>query len=410
MSAFHHHRHLHQCIIYYFLSPPPPPSSYLAKRTIPFHTTKLCMNREVIESYDPYSMYYTNKLSSASGKPVCRYALGGAARSVQPQSLPSTYRDLISHLEHFDSNDLTTTTTTSTAAPFYFYYNPHRYPAFLSGVRDVFDKNDGDGSTPQQKVWDRRDIFIASGGTDRTPLGLDQRLEDALVHSGGKYLDAFVLEYVCPDELTHDNQQLGSELEHAIEHVHKMKEMGKVRYVMASTHSHVVGSILVSSTTTTAERCSSEGTSTVPALDALMLRYNMAHRSAAECLSLPAALENGIPVVAFTTTRWNRLQEVSADIPSGHLSQIRPTTADCIKFALNHPSVEIVLHSARDDEELMEAMLPIISKSSQSSASVEKMTDWLSEDELRLWRAYGNDEVAWNAGDGFDEYPDEIAL
>ncbi len=377
--------------------------------TIPFHTTKLCMNREVIESYDPYSMYYTNKLSSASGKPVCRYALGGAARSVQPQSLPSTYRDLISHLDNCDAIE-PTTNTTSTAAPFYFYYNPHRYPAFLSGVRDVFDKNDGDGTNPEQKVGDRRDIFIASGGTDRTPLGLDQRLEDALVHSGGKYLDAFVLEYVCPDELTHDNQQLGSELEHAIEHVHKMKEMGKVRYVMASTHSHVVGSILASSTTTTAERCSSEGTSTVPALDALMLRYNMAHRSAAECLSLPAALENGIPVVAFTTTRWNRLQEVSADIPSGHLSQIRPTTADCIKFALNHPSVEIVLHSARDDEELMEAMLPIINKSSQSSASVEKMTDWLSEDELRLWRAYGNDEVAWNAGDGFDEYPDEISL
>jgi len=154
---------------------------------------------------------YTTKLSSASGKPVCRYALGGAARSVQLQSLPLAYRDMILNLDRRDDG----VPSTSNVAPFYFYYNPNRYPVFLSGVWDAFANNvdhsiSGRGTRQQ---LDRRDIFIASRGTDRSPSGLDQHFEDALVHSGGQYLDAFVLEYVCPEELASDNHLLGLELQ-----------------------------------------------------------------------------------------------------------------------------------------------------------------------------------------------------
>jgi hypothetical protein len=35
----------------------------------------------------------TSRLTTASGEPLCIYALGGAARSVQPSSLPLKYRD-----------------------------------------------------------------------------------------------------------------------------------------------------------------------------------------------------------------------------------------------------------------------------------------------------------------------------
>ena len=37
----------------------------------------------------------TSKLKTKSGKQVCRYALGGAARSTQPESLPLKYRDIL---------------------------------------------------------------------------------------------------------------------------------------------------------------------------------------------------------------------------------------------------------------------------------------------------------------------------
>ena len=69
-------------------------------------------------------------------------------------------------------------------------------------------------------------MFLASGGTDRSPAELEQWLNDALVFSGGNYLDAFVIEYICDYELSSDNQ-LDKELQQAIGHLHKMKKRGK---------------------------------------------------------------------------------------------------------------------------------------------------------------------------------------
>jgi len=39
----------------------------------------------------------TSKLTTKSGKQVCRYALGGAARSTQPKSLPRLDQRILSH-------------------------------------------------------------------------------------------------------------------------------------------------------------------------------------------------------------------------------------------------------------------------------------------------------------------------
>jgi hypothetical protein len=61
--------------------------------------------------------------------------------------------------------------------------------------------------------------------------------------------------------------------------------------------------------------------------------------------------------------------------------------------------VEVVLHSARDEDELEDALLPLFSCPSQCQ--------WMSEskyDDLRSY--YDGDEMDWN-DDGFDEYPDE---
>lgn len=291
---------------------------------------------------------YSHKLVTASGKPVCRYALGGAARSTQSEYIPLKYRDMLQK-----SDDR--------GAPFYFYYNPHRYPLFLEGVSQSFDNPTA-----------RRDIFFASGGTERSPDALDQRLNDALAFCGGEYIDGFVLEYVCPDELDSETQ-LGKELQIAIDQVHSYVRENKVRYVIASTHSHKVGRALAGSAL----------------LDAIMLRYNLSHRKAAETISFPEALENDIPVLAFTTTRWNGLQRTTSP---------NVTTADCITFALQHPAVEVVLHSARDEDELDDALLPIISCSDG--------IHWMPDSKYADLCAFYDDEMAWN-NDGFDEYPDE---
>ncbi len=291
---------------------------------------------------------------TASGLPVSRYGLGGAARSTQPSSLPSQYFKIVS---------------TSSVAPFFFYYNPHRYANFMAGVKEICDTKN------------RKNIFVAGGGTDRSLKSLDKRLSDCLQYCGGEYLDMFIIEYVLPEELDGDIEndpiekiKPGLKLQVALDHVQRWVKEGYVRYVGISTHSHSIGAVLAKSSN----------------VDALMLRYGLSHKYAAEKLSFPAARENGKPVVAFTTTRWNSLQGgLDKKIWS---SGDAPTSGDCLSFAFQpHLPIEVVLHSARDEIELKESI---------------EGTRILSEEEVTKWRSYG--DIFEDANDDcYDEYPFE---
>ena len=293
--------------------------------------------------------------STASGFPVCRYALGGAARSQQPLSLPALYYDILASTNTENNNN-----KFPNGAPFYFYYNPHRYPAFMSGIQELCTVNDSER---------RRDIFIASGGTERSTHDMEQRLNDALEKCGGEFLDLFILEYICPYEMDSITDSLGTDLLEAMEQAKTWKDQGLIRYIGASTHSHNVGRVLADT----------------DGIDTVMLRYSMSHKDAAENISFPACRRNDKPVLAFTTTRWNNLQD-------GHVEwdQDPPTSGECISFALAaQPPVEVVLHSARDEEELMESL---------GGCRAMPMN------EIASWRSYG--ALSWNC-DGFDEYPEE---
>ena len=311
----------------------------------------------------------TNKFQTVSGLPVSRYGLGGAARSTQPSTLPELYCELL---------------RPSGAAPFFFYYNPHRYPLFLAGVQDIFDIFN----------YPREDIFVACGGTDRSPAALDQRLKDALQYCDGKYLDMFVLEYICPEELSvsvddekfqkDPTQRLvaGNDLQAAIDYIRENwinQDDQKVRYLAISTHSHVVGTVLARHS----------------GVDAMMLRYGMSHKDAAENLSFPSAQANEKPVIAFTSTRWNALQEGHADYPT----LAPPTSTDCLAFALAaNPPVEMVLHSARDEVELQETLGGLLVVQQPKTMK-----------DMEQWRGYGALFEEANA-DFFDEYPEERFL
>ncbi|VEU41033.1 unnamed protein product [Pseudo-nitzschia multistriata] len=279
----------------------------------------------------------------------------------------------------------------------------------MRGIRELANKDSGNNPIR------REDLFLASGGTDRSQKGMEQRLRDALAYSGGDYLDLFVLEYVCPEEAGDDSGDLVKALELARSWVRD----GSVRYVGASTHSHSVGAWL-GSLDRGEERDNDNdndgASSPLPLLDAMMLRYNMGHKAAAEALSLPVCAERGIPVLAFTTTRWNRLQDGHPD-----WGQRAPTTPECLSFALSASSdergasagpdaptttedgagrpIEIVLHSARDAEELGEGM------SCLDSSFVPPTIDAGNRAAVAIWRDYG--DLEWNDMDGFDEYPEE---
>jgi aryl-alcohol dehydrogenase-like predicted oxidoreductase len=77
-----------------------------------------------------------------------------------------------------------------------------------------------------------------------------------------------------------------------------------------------------------------------------MHRFNMAHRKAAREV-FPVAVKARTPIVAFTATRWGTLLEPYADWPDS-----QPTAADCYRYCLAQPSVQVVLTAPRSLAEL----------------------------------------------------------
>jgi aryl-alcohol dehydrogenase-like predicted oxidoreductase len=80
-------------------------------------------------------------------------------------------------------------------------------------------------------------------------------------------------------------------------------------------------------------------------LDVLMLRYNAAHRGAESEVFAPLGDGPRPGIVSYTATRWGRLLE-----RAGNLGPM--TGPECYRFALMHPSVDVVLCGARSWEEL----------------------------------------------------------
>jgi aryl-alcohol dehydrogenase-like predicted oxidoreductase len=110
----------------------------------------------------------------------------------------------------------------------------------------------------------------------------------------------------------------------------KLKEEGKVRALGISCHDRPLARALT-------ERLH---------LDVLMIRYNAAHRGAEG--EIFTSLGAGRPgIVTYTATRWGRLLQ-----PASELGPM--TGAECYRFALTHPVVDVVLCGPRSYDELRE--------------------------------------------------------
>ncbi len=108
----------------------------------------------------------------------------------------------------------------------------------------------------------------------------------------------------------------------------RLKEEGKVRALAISCHDRPMARALVDELS----------------LDALMCRYNAAHRGAEKEIfdTLPKTRP---AVVVYTATRWGKLlQAVDGQGPM--------TAGECYRFALGHPRVDVVLSGARSYAEL----------------------------------------------------------
>jgi aryl-alcohol dehydrogenase-like predicted oxidoreductase len=109
-----------------------------------------------------------------------------------------------------------------------------------------------------------------------------------------------------------------------------LKQAGKARAVGISIHDRPMARRLVDEL----------------ALDALMIRYNAAHRGAER--EIFETLGPGRPgIIAYTATRWGRLLQ-----PAGELGPM--SAGECYRFALGHPKVDLVLSGPKTYAELEE--------------------------------------------------------
>jgi predicted aldo/keto reductase-like oxidoreductase len=118
----------------------------------------------------------------------------------------------------------------------------------------------------------------------------------------------------------------------------RLRERGRVRFLALSGHHRPLFGKLADD----------------PAqpFDVLMFRYNAAHRGA-ETEILPHLGRPGRPgTIAYTATSWGQIVD-GKRMPPGVTS---PRGADCYRFALGAPGVDVVLSGAASEAELTEAI------------------------------------------------------
>jgi len=115
-----------------------------------------------------------------------------------------------------------------------------------------------------------------------------------------------------------------------------------------------------------------------PEFAALMVRYNAAHRGAANTV-FPAAQARGRSVIAYTATRWGSLLDRAA-LPA---TEPPPRGSDCYRFVLSHPTVTTCLFGPKSESEMMEALTSL----ERGPMSAEELA-WMTRvgDAVRLHR------------------------
>lgn len=207
----------------------------------------------------------------------------------------------------------------------------------------------------------RREIVVATGSGARTREGLRRAWNQLSRAVGLEEIDLFFAEYVHPSE----GQEAIFGDAGALDVISDWKRRGRIRHVGASAHDRTLAARLARD----------------PRVDVLMHRFNMAHRGALETV-FPAVREGGVPLMAFTSTRWGSLLE-------GHprWDGDAPTAIDCYRYCLSYPEVEFVLTAPRTIRELRQNLAVLASGP-------------LGDAERRRWERYG--DLVY--GDGTDAF------
>ncbi|MDM9382111.1 aldo/keto reductase [Chlorogloeopsis sp. ULAP01] len=231
--------------------------------------------------------------------------------------------------------DSTAVTVAFEAGVNYFFFYNLKFESLLGGLKSLLASK-------------RKQVLVATGYQERDISGLRSYFDSVRRCLNVDEVDVFFAEYVCPDD---DMTQV----EAMLDELYSWQEKRLVRYVGVSTHNRTLALKLIN----------------LGKFQVLMHRYNMAHRKVEEDV-LPSAYKAGIPVVAFTCTRWKTLLQ-------GHprWQQEPPTAADCYRYVLHQKAVNLALTAPQNLQQL-EANLSVLNAPP------------LTPEEIDYWQAYGN--------------------
>ena len=194
----------------------------------------------------------------------------------------------------------------------YFYWSTPRRPGMGEGLRALAQKH-------------RDDIVIVLQTYDHFGLVTGRSVQKGLKALGVDHADVLLLGW--------HNRHPGKRL---IDAIQKEKDAGRVRFIALSGHNRKLFGHLA-------------GMKDSP-IDIFMARYNAAHRGAEEEIFPHLPKSNRPGVTIYTATRHGSLMKPKK-MPSGEEPM---TAADCYRFVLSHPDVDLCMTGPANEAQLDE--------------------------------------------------------
>ena len=177
----------------------------------------------------------------------------------------------------------------------------------------------------REVVRKERSRYVLATGAYNLIVGypnLRRTLEKRLRQFGTEYIDLFLFLGVMKEK------ELPPRV---LDELRRFREEGKVRSIGISTHNRKL-----------AGRLAAEGS-----LDAMMIRYNAAHRGAEQDI-FPFVKAHDTGIVGYTATRWTYLLRRPGKWPK---EAPVPTAGQCYRFVLSNPDVDVCLTAPKNLKE-----------------------------------------------------------
>jgi predicted aldo/keto reductase-like oxidoreductase len=196
---------------------------------------------------------------------------------------------------------------------------------------------------------DRDRVVVCVQFAARTASEAARELRSVLSAIRSDYVDVLTLYYV---ERTDEWEALRGP-GGAVEYLRAARADGVVRRLGVTSHQRPLAAAMAIS----------------GVLDCVMVRYNAAHRGA-EREVFPVTTARGLPVIAYTATRWGALLGPTPDDPPGFTP---PPAPAWYRFALQQPAVAVVLAAPHTRAELDEDLAVLAAPGPLSDEEYESL-------------------------------------